>query len=133
MDHPQTFDRVGTPIRVSASQSQWPVVVGLEYGRLILLSLRNLRCLAQEWVRRGSDIVLDPGQMCGMHNYKMRVCQCRQYQTALYAHLSTLSIAADCIECGGCRQRVEAKHGRGNKGQKWELDGNMAGTIETLL
>lgn len=98
---PKHLTEWGRPSECLTSQSQWPVVICLEYGRLILLSLRNLRCLAQEWVRRGSDIVLDPGRMCGMHNYKMRVCQCRQYQTALYAHLSTLSTAADCIECGG--------------------------------
>lgn len=133
VDPPKHLTEWGRPSECLTSQSQWPVVIGLEYGRLILLSLRNLRCLAQEWVRRGSDIVLDPGRKRGMHNYKMRVCQCKQYQTAFYAHLSTLSTAADCIKCGGCRQRVEAKHGRENKGQKWEIDGNIAGTIETLL
>lgn len=103
---PKHLTEWGRPSECLTSQSQWPLVIGLEYGRLILSSLRSLRCLAQEWVRRGSDIILDPGRMYGMHNYKLRVCQCRQYQTALYAHSSTLSTADDCIQPRSMVDRV---------------------------
>lgn len=48
------FDRVETPISVSDKSFVVVVcVIDVEYGRLILLPLRKLRCSVREWTRSG--------------------------------------------------------------------------------